>query len=171
MIMIRSIVIPVLLVLCVVSALGQNAPAQTRRARADSPDLQEIRNYRLSMDKVDRYAAASENLMALSKKDPAIKSAMGRDAGVKTIDDSAKLMESKYPAAASAIQKAGLSVREYLVMTMTLVTTTMVAGMKKQGQPMSHMPASVSPENLAFVEQNYPKIESLLKTISKSNEQ
>src|SRR5205814_2926799 len=109
-----------------VSAWGQSTPPQTRRSRADNPDLQEIKNYRLSMDKVDKFGAASQSLRTLAKKDPSIKSAMSRDGGPKTIDEGAKRMESQYPAAAAAIQNTGLNVREYLLMTMTLVSTTMV---------------------------------------------
>lgn len=130
-----------------------------------------MKNYRLSKDKLDKYEAASQNLMVLSKKDPSMKNAMSRDASAKTLDDSVKLMETKYPAAAAAIQKSGLSVHEYMIMTMALVTTTMAAGMKKSGQPLEHLPASVSPENLAFVEQNYPRIEKMLKSMTETSEQ
>ena len=79
-------------------------------------------------------------------------------------------MESKSPAVAAAIQKAGMSVREYLLTSVTLMTARMVVGMKKQGQKLDQLPGTVSQENLAFVEQNYPKIEKLLNGLSRSRE-
>lgn len=90
--------------------------------------------------------------------------------GAKTLDDGAKVMESKYPEAAAAIQKAGMSVREFFLTSVTLMTTTLAVGLKKQGQKLDQLPGTVSPENLAFVEQNYPKIEKLLNGLSRSGE-
>src|SRR5205823_13482177 len=92
--LIRTVLISA--VICGMCAWGQNTPAQSRRSRADNPDLQEMKNYRLSMDKVDKFATASQNLQRLAKKDPSMKSAMSRDGGAKTIDEGAKRMESQY---------------------------------------------------------------------------
>ena len=156
--------------MCVSSVYGQTSPSASKRTRPDTPDMLEMRNYRLSMDKVDKFAAASHSLMALSKSNPALKGSMRGGTGAKTMDEGAKLMESKYPEAAAAIQKSGMSVREFFLTSVTLMTTTMVAGMKKQGQKFDQLPATVSPENLAFVEQNYPKIEKLLNGLSRRGE-
>lgn len=122
------------------------------------------------MDKVDKFAAASQSLMALSKSNPAMKADMQSGTGAKTMDEGAKLMESKYPEAAAAIRKSGMTVREYFLTSITLMTTAMVAGMKKQGQKLDQLPSTVSQENLSFVEQNYPKIEKLLSGLNRSNE-
>ena len=169
---IRSIRVAVsLLMVCCIGAYGgQTSPAAGKRTRPDTPDMAEMRNYRLSMAKVDKFAAASQSLVALSKSNPAMKSAMQGGMGAKTMDEGVKLMESKYPEAAAAIQKSGLNVREYFLISVTLMTTTMVAGMKKQGQKMDQLPSTVSPENVAFVEQNYPRIEKLLNGLSGPNE-
>ena len=154
--------------MCVSSVYGQTSPSASKRTRPDTPDMLEMRNYRLSMDKVDKFAAASQSLVALSKSNPAIRTAI--PGGAKNLDEGAKLMESQSPAVAAAIQKAGMSVREYLLTSITLLTTRMVVGMKKQGQKLDQLPGTVSPENVAFVEQNYPKIEKLLTGLSRSRE-
>jgi hypothetical protein len=55
-------------------------------------------------------------------------------------------------------------------MTGTLMGATMAVGMKTQGQ-LKEIPPSVSPENAAFVEQNYDKINaSMTKLMSRQQE-
>ncbi len=156
--------------MCAIGFYGQTSPSAGKRTRPDTPDIVEMRNYRLSMDKVDKFAAASQSLVALSKSNPAMRSAMQSGTGAKTLDEGAKVMESKYPEAAAAIQKAGMSVREFFLTSVTLMTTTLAVGLKKQGQTLDQLPGTVSPENLAFVEQNYPKIEKLLNGLSRTGE-
>ncbi len=156
--------------MCCIGAYGQTSPSAGKRTRPDTPGIVEMRNFRLSMDKIDKFAAASQTLVALSKTNPAMKSSMEGGTGAKTVDEGAKQLQAKYPEAAAAIQKSGLSVRDYLMTSVTLMSTMMVAGMKKQGQKMDQLPGSVSPDNLAFVEQNYSKIEKLLSGLSRSAE-
>ncbi len=156
--------------MCCVGVYGQTSPSAGKRTRPDTPELVEMRNFRLSMDKIDKFGAASQTLVALSKTNPAMKSSMEGGTGAKTVDEGAKQLQAKYPEAAAAIQKAGLSVHDYLMTSLTLMSTIMVAGMKRQGQKMDQLPGSVSPENLAFVEQNYPKLEKLLSGLSRSAE-
>ena len=169
--LIRSIRLTVsLLMICCIGLYGQTSPTAGKRTRPDTPDMVEMRNYRLSMAKVDKFAAASQSLMALSKSNPAMKTAMQGGMGAKTMDEGVKLMESKYPEAATAIQKSGLNVREYFLLSVTLMTTTMVAGMKKQGQKLDQLPSNVAPENVAFVEQNYTRIEKLLNGLNSPSE-
>lgn len=153
--------------MCCAAAYGQTSRVAGTRTRPDTPDMVEMRNYRLSMQKIDKFGAASQKLVALSKSNPAMKSAMQGGTGAKNLDEGAKFLESKYPEAAEAIQKSGMSVREYFLTSVTLMTATMVAGMKRQGQAVNQLPSSVSAENLAFVEQNYPKIEKLLSGLSR----
>lgn len=132
--------------------------------------MQEMRNYRLSVDKLDRFAAASNSLMSLTKAHPEMRAAMGDQSGVKTLDESVARLQSKFPEAAGAIQKSGLTVRDYLLTSVSLMTATMALGMKKQGQ-LKQAPLGVSPENLAFVEQNYEKVEKVMRTLSQANTQ
>ena len=167
----RSIRVAVsLLMMCCIGAFGQTSPAAGKRTRPDTPDMVEMRNYRLSMEKLNKFAAAAQSLTALSKSNPGMKSAMQGGLGAKTMDEGVKVMESKYPEAATAIQKSGMSVREFFLVSVTLMTTSMVVGMKKQGQAIDQLPATVSAENLAFVEQNSSKIEKLLNGLSSSSE-
>lgn len=158
------------MLICGIGAFGQSTPGANRRPGANSPEMQAMKGYRLSMDKVDKFGVASRNLIALAKTKPSMKADMQSNSGAKNIDDAARLLESKHPEAASVIQKAGLSVREYFEVSLTLAMTTMVAGMQRSGQPLKQLPANVSAENLAFVQQNYPKIEKMLKSLNQENQ-
>ncbi len=59
--------------------------------------------------------------------------------------------------------------REYSVMTMTLVTSAMAVGMKQQGY-LKEMPPSVSAENVAFVEKNMDKITEMMSSMQAAHQ-
>jgi hypothetical protein len=70
----------------------------------------------------------------------------------------------KYPEVTGAIESAGLTTRDYVVISGTLTGSIMAVDMKKQGQIKSY-PTTLLPENLAFVEKNYEKLKSMMKTL------
>lgn len=145
---------------CVMVASSFPAEAQRTPAASADPDQTEITQFVLTSVKLDQFAAASKALMSLSQdRDQA------EEAEPKTITDTVKRIE-KHPTMLAAIQGAGLSPREYVVMGMTLMTTGLAVGMKRQGSlGMKDLPPSVSPGNAAFVEKNYEKIEALMKSL------
>ena len=134
------------------------------------PDQKEITAFHLSMDNISKFGNASAALLKLTRDNPDLKKQMeAEDSKNKTVQSTVDVMEKKYPAAAAAIRAAGLSTRDFVVMTGTIMSTTMAVGMKKQGM-LKEIPDTVSPENAAFVEQNYDKINSMLtKMMSESS--
>jgi hypothetical protein len=91
---------------------------------------------------------------------------MDEESGAKdrnTVSGSVAVIE-KHPQVLRAIQGAGLSTREYVVMTYTLINTDMAVSMKKKGM-IKEYPASISPANAAFVEQNFSRITALLNRL------
>lgn len=155
------------LFIAVITALGQTT---AERVPPSAAELQEIRNYRLSTDKLEKYVAASKRLITLAKTHPEIRSVTEIESIANKIDDTIALMESKFPQAANAIQISGLTVREYFLTGISLLATTIAVALKKQGQMKERkVAAAVSPENLAFVEQNYDKIEKMIRDLSQMN--
>jgi len=77
-----------------------------------------------------------------------------------TIDLGQKQIES-CPAAVADLKAAGLTPREFLVLTGSLIGNVFAMEMKKQGQ-IKQYPDSVSPENAAFLDQNYDKIKAMV---------
>ena len=146
---------------CTVSFAG-SAAAQ-KRPGTDDADTAEVKSFRLDMNRLNKFGAATKSLMALPKERNELQKKMEDGASVKTIDGMVQSM-NKYPSVVSAITGAGLTVREYSVMTMTLVTSAMAVGMKQQGL-MKETPPTVSAENVSFVEQNFEKISEMMSSM------
>jgi hypothetical protein len=128
------------------------------RKRADDPDMREIRDYRLSLEKIQKYIDASKAL----QKDPAA-SACFKDkppGNQATIDLGQKQIEA-CPAAVADMKSAGLTPREFLVLTGSLIGNVFAMEMKRQGT-IKQYPDSVSPENAAFLDQNYDKVKAMV---------
>jgi hypothetical protein len=134
------------------------AGAQTRAKKADNPDLKEIRDYRLNMDVIQRYLAAFKAI----NNDAAAKKCFDNNssADAQTLDDSEKRLNACPPAVAD-LKAAGLKPREFLIVTGALIGDFMAVGMKKSGA-IKEYPDSISPENVAFIEQNYAKLQTML---------
>lgn len=137
--------------------------AQAQSRRANDPDLKEIRDYRLSMDVLQKYVAAAKATTA----DPAVAKCFGNESpgDAKTLDLGEKRINGCLPAVAD-LKGAGLKPREFLIITAALIGDVMAVGMKKSGT-IQQYPPSISPENAAFVEQNYDKIQAMLNSLSK----
>ena len=142
---------------------GVAAPQGKRGAQASDPDQAEMTGFRLTMDNLDKFATASTGMLKYRKEKQSLEDSMSNDADARTISGMVRTVE-KYPALVSVIKNAGLSVRDYSVMSGTLVTSAMAVGMKKQGL-IPQIPPTVSAENAAFVDKNYDKIEALMKTL------
>lgn len=154
--------------LLLLSALGISRP-QAAPQPGNPPndaDSKEYRNYRLTMENINKFVAASKALVKLSHDNPGLEKDMESQSDASTIDEAVKTTE-KYPAVTNAIKDAGLTTRDFVVMTGTLMSAQMAVGMKKQGQ-IKQYPPSVSPENAAFVEQNWDKLNAMMKSVADS---
>ena len=129
-----------------------------RRTAENDPDSKEMRDYRLSIDNIQKYVAASKALGG----DPSAASCFKDHppGNAKTFAEGDKIIASCGRAAAD-ISGAGLKPHDFLVMTGALFGDMMAVDMKKQGEIKAY-PATISPENAAFLEQNYAKIQALL---------
>ena len=136
--------------LLVVAACGKKdaAPASSAAATTASAsagakgdaDLADVQSYELTMDKVDKYFAVQRNLANKVKAmSPAErKAAMAHkdddndeDSGKSDdIDGMARKIDSQ-PQLAAAIREAGLSSREFAVMTLALMQSGMAASVMK----------------------------------------
>jgi len=138
-----------------------SATAQSR-AKKDDPDLKEIRDYRLSMDIVEHYIRAVKSGSA----DPAAKKCFDNNppGNAPSLDAGEKIINA-CPAAVADLKAAGIKPREFLIVTAALIGDVMAVGMKKAGT-IKEYPASISPENAAFVAQNYDKLQAMLAPLN-----
>ena len=158
------------------ASTADSTPATTTTAPAAAADPQDdmaaIAGYRLTMDKLDQHFAAQRNLMeAYRKMTPAEREAAksqmeGGDA------NSLDAMAAKYarvPAINDAIKDAGLTSREFTLMSLSLVQAGMAASVLKM-RPNDNadslareMKASI--ENIRFLQQNEAEINRKQKAL------
>lgn len=122
-------------------------------------DTQEIQNYVLTDAGLAKYSAATRKLAALPP-DAAACEDDGDDS--QSIDDVAAKLNA-LPAAKAAIQSAGLSTREYVVFSFSLLQTGLGAWAAEQ--PGGKLPPGVSKANVDF----YKKHEADLKQLEGLN--
>ena len=131
----------------------------------------EVKNFVLTSDKLDKYADAVKAIRKVQKDDPALKKQMDDDNSKNpsnSISGSVATIE-KYPPVVNALKSVGLSPRDFFVMTYTLINSAAAVHMKKVGA-IKEYPDSVLPDNAAFVEKNYDRISKIFNSASDSTE-
>jgi hypothetical protein len=156
-------VLPVCLAVLALAATFHTAVAQA----PDNPDLAEARKYTLTMDKVQKLVAAFDAVNKLTAADPALKAKMDADSGPNlTIDQRAKNIDASFPQVATAIHAQSLTTREFIIVSIAFINDVTFVGMKKQGMIKDYPPNSVTPENAAFVEANFDKLQQMSQKLS-----
>jgi hypothetical protein len=144
------------------TAAGTPAPA----SKQAEEDLADVTKYRLTMDKFDKYLAASRNIgMKAKSMTPAQRAAMEQrnEAG----DPNASLDQmvaniEKEPMMVEAIREAGLSPREFTMITISFMQTGMAAAVAKM-RPNDNQDSLIrsmqaNPDNIKFYNENEAEI-------------
>lgn len=146
------------------SAALHLAAASPSKPNAADPDVKEIANYKLTMDAVRKFAQASRTMKQLGKKH----SEDDQDDQEDDSDNSESIddMEAKIasePAARKAIEAAGLSVREYVVITFALLQSGIAQYAVDQGADPAKIArdAGINPANVTFYKEHKAEIEAL----------
>jgi hypothetical protein len=84
----------------------------------------------------------------------------------KPMDQQAKNIDANFPQVAAIIRGHGLTTREFILVTVAFVNDVTFVGMKKQGVIKDYPPNSVTPENAAFVEANFDKLQQIGQRLS-----
>ncbi len=137
--------------------------ASAAAANQAEEDLADVTRYRLTMDKYDKYLAAQRNIMMKAKDmTPEQRKAMeerndARDSNNANLDEMTRNIEAE-PMMVSAIRDAGLSPREYSVLTVSIMQSAMAAGVAKM-RPSDNQDSLIremkaNPENVKFFQAN-----------------
>ena len=143
------------------------AAASTPAASSGGDDLADVTNYKLSMDKIDRYIAAQRNITNKVKSmSPAEKQAMearneGRNNQNASIDDMARNIDSE-PMMRDAIRSAGLSTREFALITISMMQSAMASSVLKM-RPQDNQDSLIremkaNPDNVKFYREHEAEI-------------
>jgi len=133
---------------------------QAHAAGSGDADLRELSRYTLTLTDIRKYAAANANLAKQPKAEQEDDEAEDED------DESLNAMTAKIermPAARKAIESAGLTVRQYAVITMAVIQASMAQFAIDQGADPAKVArdASVNPANIRFVKENKAELEKL----------
>jgi hypothetical protein len=145
---------------------GVAAAAQTPDEKASAEaEKKDVKNFVLTADKLDKYEAAVKAIYKVQKDNPAIKKQMddedSRNPSI-TVAGSVAMIE-KYTPIANAIKGAGLTPRDFVVMTYTLINAAAAVQMKKVGT-IKEYPDTVLPENISLVDKNYDRIKKIFNS-------
>ena len=152
-----------------VSTFAHAAPQAGKSKGDNDPDLVEIRQYRLSMDKVEKAATATQEFYQLVASDPTLKAQVDAEDNDKSISDKVKTYETKFPQGVAILHKNGLATREYIVVCLAMLNDIMIVGMKKQGTIKDYPANAISAENATFVEANYDKLNEIAQKMTPPN--
>jgi hypothetical protein len=104
-----------------------------------------------------------EELRAKLAADNAEAARRGDDQEPKTLGDMARRIERE-PDLANAIRNAGLTTREYSMLTLSFFNAMFAHGMKKAGT-IKEMPAHILPENIAFIQSNEAELNQIFSQL------
>ena len=154
------------------AAPGDTTAAATAATSAPAPssggdDLADVTSYKLSMDKIDKYIAAQPALtakmksMSQAERDAVKARNEGRDNSNASIDDMARNIESE-PVMNDAIRSAGLSAREFALITMSMMQSAMAASVLKM-RPNDNQDSLIremkaNPDNIKFYREHEAEI-------------
>lgn len=149
-------------------AAGSAVPAGASGASL-TPDARTVASYRLDTDVVRRWGAATQAMSRLVEARPALAGRMeeleAREGESDRVDGTITLaaLSRRYAAVPEfrrAIERAGLDVDEYALVTMTLAQASLAQALLEVDSTAA-LPEDVSPANLAFVRGHAAEIEAL----------
>jgi len=123
--------------------------------QSNDADIVEVAEYRLTMDVVQKMHRAQLNIYAAMEQNPQLAQMASMSAEQFSLD----AMEERFgsvPEIRSAIEEAGLSVREYGVIMLALFQASFAQASLEMGAQRDTVLAAthMNPDNLEFVEQN-----------------
>jgi hypothetical protein len=147
--------------------------AATADASSADADIRDVGSYELTMDKMDKYLAATRN-MALAAKSltpeqrERLKGSESADPN-SSLDDWAASLERE-PIARDAIRRAGLSAREYAVMSMAYLQAGMASAILDMRPDVKNADSiaremKANPANVRFVRNNKAALEAKFKAL------
>jgi hypothetical protein len=139
------------------------AQAQSRDPRAQARRQREKELTALESKSAARLTEPEqkrlEELRAKLEAEDAEAARRGDDEEPKTLGDMARRIDRE-PDLANAIRGAGLTTREYSLLTLTFFNAMFAEGMKKAGT-IKELPADILPENVAFIQANEAELNQI----------
>jgi hypothetical protein len=139
-------------------------PAARAAGQDTDPDVTEVRQYQLTLDKAQKAATAVQSINQLIASNPSLSAALNASAdstSQKSITQQAQDVDSKYPQVSAIIKQNGLASREFIVLIGAIVNDVGIVGMKKQGMVQTYPPGMITPQNAALIEANWDAFQAI----------
>jgi hypothetical protein len=154
-----------LIVATLASAALASAPPVRAQDSAES-DKQELKAYRLTMDKIVKMNAVDVKLRRLAATDSTVCQALDLHlSDGDTLTLMAKKREAAHPQIAPIMKSEGLTVRESLLISFSVLAAGMAVYAKSQGE--KDLPPDDNPENVAFIEQHQKELDAMSAELKK----
>jgi hypothetical protein len=128
---------------------------------AGEPTANDISNYMLDMDKMRKWGNAMKAFSTLAATDSAAAEAMQAESNNEPMSQTIARIESN-PVARNVLQKAGLSARDYMMITAAYLQAGMTAGLMSTN-PKAKMPEGQNPKNVEFYKAHKAELERMAK--------
>jgi hypothetical protein len=126
------------------------------------PTANEISNYKLDMDRMNRYSAAIKGLGALAQTDSSAVEAMSSD-GSETMSQMIAKIEAM-PKAMKVLNKAGLDPKDYVWITTAWLQAAMTQGML-EANPKAKVPEGQNLQNVEFLKAHKAELDAMQKSM------
>jgi hypothetical protein len=136
---------------------------QAHSAAGGDADLRELSRYQLTMADIRKFEAANASLAEHPKAEHDDDDAEDQDKGDnESLDEMAARIESN-PIARKAVEAAGLSARQYVVITMALFQASLAQYAVDQGADPGKIAreTGVNPANIRFVKEHKAELEQI----------
>ncbi|MGH9419255.1 MAG: hypothetical protein ACRD3J_04715 [Thermoanaerobaculia bacterium] len=133
------------------SSAASAGAAASSVATASDPGSNDISNYTLDMDKMNRWINTMKAIGSEVKKDTTVAAAVSMDDD-KSVDQSVAKLEAN-PGARRALASSGMSAREFVMTSLAYVQAAMTAGMMTS-VPNYKVPAGQNMQNVEFYKQH-----------------
>ena len=148
--------------------------ASSAASSSGSDDLADVAKFRLTMDRIDKYVAAQRNIAAkVNSMSPAERAAAeakneGDNSSDQSLDGMAKRIES-VPQMRDAVREAGLSTREFALITYSMMQSAMAASVlqmrPKDNQDSLVREMKANPDNVKFYREHEAEITRKMKAL------
>ncbi len=134
----------------------------------DEKSVRQATEYKLTDDNFRQFIAASDSLVALRQRDPAVRAMFdkevsdeGMNTATSTMNAGRKRLQDN-PSINNAIASAGISAKDYFVAAIAIAQAE-----RFMGNPRSAPPTPTLPENAEFLRQHEPEL-TVLRTLERS---
>jgi hypothetical protein len=132
------------------------------RSADGNADVREVSRYQLTMADMRKWAAANANLKKIAAENPQLEQDDDDDDSSKSLDEIEARIDST-PAARKAVAAAGLTAREYAVISWAYVQAAFAHIALEQGADPNKIAreAGIHPANLRFVKEHAAELKKL----------